>query len=202
MPTEYTLSDLVKLTGVTERTVRFYISQGLLPPPTHKGPNARYSEAHLDRLRLIRKMQVGHLPLAEIRRQLDKVTDVELSTLAEAMPSYEPPSDSALDYIDSVLGRRGVVAPTPIEPPPAPTRASSISMPSMRAPEPGPEPRPQPSSMPSTEPPPPNPEPSRGQWERISLDADVELHIRRPLTRHKNRTIERLITIARQLLEE
>ncbi|MEO6350450.1 MAG: hypothetical protein ABIP53_07345 [Candidatus Limnocylindrales bacterium] len=45
-------------------------------------------------------------------------------------------------------------------------------------------------------------EPDRAQWERISLHPDVELHIRRPLTRTQNKRVERLISIARELLEE
>jgi len=42
----------------------------------------------------------------------------------------------------------------------------------------------------------------RSQWERIALGADVELHIRRPLTRTQQKGIDRLVTIARELLEE
>jgi len=45
-------------------------------------------------------------------------------------------------------------------------------------------------------------QPERAQWERISLDPDVEIHIRRPLTRQQNRRVERLIAIARELLKE
>jgi DNA-binding transcriptional MerR regulator len=177
MPTEYALSDLVKLTGVTERTVRYYIAQGLLAAPIGKGPAARYTDAHLDRLRLIKKMQLAHLPLAEIRRQIDEVSGEDSPTLAMSEPEELPSSQSALDYIDSVLGRSRSPAP-PAAAAPAP------SMPLVRA-----------AGA-------PEPEPSRAQWERIVLDPDVEIHIRRPLTRHKNRSIERLITIARQLLEE
>jgi hypothetical protein len=42
----------------------------------------------------------------------------------------------------------------------------------------------------------------RSQWERIALTPDVELHIRRPLTRSLNKSVDRLITIARELLQE
>lgn len=61
--------------------------------------------------------------------------------------------------------------------------------------EPAPAPGPAPTSA-------SEPEPERAQWERITLDPDVELHIRRPLTRQQNKRVERLISIARQLLEE
>ena len=42
----------------------------------------------------------------------------------------------------------------------------------------------------------------RSQWERIVLAPDVELHIRRPLARAQNKQVDRLVTIARELLEE
>jgi DNA-binding transcriptional MerR regulator len=43
---------------------------------------------------------------------------------------------------------------------------------------------------------------TRSQWERIVLEPDVELHIRRPSSRITNRRVERLLTFARELLEE
>jgi hypothetical protein len=57
------------------------------------------------------------------------------------------------------------------------------------------------------EPPPPTsttPEPAaqRSQWDRIALTSDIELNIRRPLSRQQNKRVERLIAIARELLEE
>jgi hypothetical protein len=42
----------------------------------------------------------------------------------------------------------------------------------------------------------------RSQWERIALGPDVELHIRRPLARAQQKGVDRLVTIARELLEE
>jgi len=46
------------------------------------------------------------------------------------------------------------------------------------------------------------PIPERSQWERLALTPDIELHIRRPLGRLEQRRVERLITIARQVLKE
>jgi DNA-binding transcriptional MerR regulator len=42
----------------------------------------------------------------------------------------------------------------------------------------------------------------RSQWERLGLGPNVELHVRRPLSRLEQRRVERLITIARQVLKE
>ena len=44
--------------------------------------------------------------------------------------------------------------------------------------------------------------PDRSQWDRIALTSDIELHIRRPLSRLQNKRVDRLIAIARELLEE
>ena len=45
-------------------------------------------------------------------------------------------------------------------------------------------------------------EDERSQWERLSLGPNIELHVRRPLSRLEQRRVERLITIARQVLKE
>ena len=42
----------------------------------------------------------------------------------------------------------------------------------------------------------------RSQWDRIALGPDVEIHIRRPLARAQQKGIDRLVAIARELLEE
>jgi len=54
------------------------------------------------------------------------------------------------------------------------------------------------AAQPSTEPQPPE----RSQWERHSLGPNIELHVRRPLSRLEQRRVERLITIARQVLKK
>jgi DNA-binding transcriptional MerR regulator len=83
--TEYTLTVLAGAAGVTPRTVRYYISQGLLPTPVGQGPGAHYTSAHLDRLRLIRRLADEHLPLARIRQELAALDDLEVAGLvAEA----------------------------------------------------------------------------------------------------------------------
>lgn len=64
---EWTLKELAGETGVTERTIRFYISRGLVDPPLRAGRGAAYGEKHRARLGLIRKLQEEkHLMLSEI----------------------------------------------------------------------------------------------------------------------------------------
>jgi hypothetical protein len=42
----------------------------------------------------------------------------------------------------------------------------------------------------------------RSQWDRVSLSPDLELHVRRPLSRPQNKIVEKLLDYARRLLEE
>ena len=193
MPAEYALTDLAKLAGVSTRTVRYYIAQGLLPSPTQAGPNSRYSDEHLERLRKIRRLQAAHLPLAEIRRLLEQLSTQEVTALSDATTSYDDlASDTALDYIESLLRPRTVERPASLE-------STSFA----RAPFPAAaSDPPPPPTAPLPAPAKPGAEPDRAQWERITLDPDIELHVRRPLTRQHSKQVERLIAIARELLKE
>ena len=192
----FSLTELANLAGVTPRTIRYYMAQGLLPSPGSSGPGAKYDDADLGRLLLIRKLQREPLPLAEIRQRLAGLDDATIATLAEA-PADEPdPTDSALDYIRRVLGSASAVRPMRI----GAFRAESLA----ERPAPGAPHPPMPSPVTSA----PEsaatvaPAPDRSQWDRISLAPDIELHVRRPLPRPLAKQVDRLVSIARDLLEE
>ena len=68
MDKKWTLRELAAEAGVPERTIRFYISRGLVDPPLRAGRGAAYGARHLDRLREIRTLQARGMPLAEISR--------------------------------------------------------------------------------------------------------------------------------------
>ncbi len=248
----YTLTELADLAGVTPRTVRYYMSQGLLPAVGQSGPGAKYGAGHLARLRLIRRLQSEHLPLAEIRRRLEGLDDDIIAELAGSDEPASPP-DSALEYLRGILGPRPGDLPTdttPATPQTSPGRALRrdlfVAQPAPDTPAgraflrkivpgpaapvmaPGGAPIPfpedaevrdvsdpaapivlaerigdQPGSTVAAVPAGPTQQaPDRSQWERIALAPDVELHIRRPLTRSLNKAVDRLITIARELLQE
>ncbi len=186
---EYSLQDLADLADVTPRTIRFYVAQGILPSPGRVGPGTTYGPGHLARLKLIRRLQREHLPLAEIRARLAALPDEAVLALVDA-PEAPSPTGSASDYIRIVLSG----SPQPIRVA-APMRAVAAEP---SAPQPMIARGPMPSFDPRTEP----PAPDRSQWDRIVLVPDVELHVRRPLTRHLNKQVDRLIAIARELLEE
>jgi DNA-binding transcriptional MerR regulator len=192
----YSLADLCDLADVTPRTVRYYIAQGLLRPPTGAGPAARYDDGHRHRLALIRQLQRGHLPLAEIRKRLDALDDADVERLVTEPPAV---ADTAAEYIARVLGSRGLPPPpTPLprvvaraQGPPAPGAQAATSA-ERAAPATG-------SVIPTSS---STPEPLRSQWDRFVLDPDVELHVRRPLSRDQNRRVERLLDAARGIFQE
>ena len=194
--TEYSLQDLADLAGATPRTIRYYIAQGLLASPGRVGPGTTYTDGHLNRLRLIKRLQREHLPLAEIRSRLAALDDATVADLVEA-PATEPTAGSAIDYIRGVLGGDRPIEQTPLIPPvpaspgvsPAFSRLPAYDLPASSPAEPG-------------EPPVTTPAPDRSQWDHILLAPDVELHVRRPLARLAHKRVERLIQIARELLEE
>ena len=107
----YSLTELADLAGVTPRTVRYYLAQGLLPAVGQSGPGSKYDDGHLARLRVIRRLQAEHLPLAEIRRRLETLDDGEIRELADA-GEPPPPTDTALEYLRTVLGGPPVIRPS------------------------------------------------------------------------------------------
>ena len=131
----YSLADLARLADVTPRTVRYYVAQGLLPSPEAAGPATRYGEGHLARLRMIRRLQREHLPLAEIRIRLERMGDEEVQALLDASGNVTPePSRSGaetLDYVRTLMSNAGVSPRVhdqaseviaPYAAPPAPTK--------------------------------------------------------------------------------
>jgi DNA-binding transcriptional MerR regulator len=135
----YDITELARLSGLTVRTVRYYLQQRLLPSSGLRGPGARYDAGHLARLQLIRRLQAEHLPLAEIRRRLEAgaTTQDRHAPGGRLHPQVVPPAAEAG---------------------------------------------------------------GRSHWERITLGPDIELHVRRPLSRADNRGVEHLLEAARRIL--
>ncbi|MFE3414636.1 MerR family transcriptional regulator [Streptomyces mirabilis] len=104
-----TVDELAARAGVTVRTVRFYSSKGLLPPPVI-GPRrvGHYSQEHLARLALIEELQRQGMTLAAIERHLQQLpADLSAQDLAlhrAVVASWAP--DAAEDATRAELERR------------------------------------------------------------------------------------------------
>lgn len=67
------MKELSEITGVKAPTIRYYISQGILPKPykTHKNM-AYYDERYIELIRLVKKFQKEHfLPLEIIKKAIE-----------------------------------------------------------------------------------------------------------------------------------
>ena len=111
MTTDLSLSELADRSGVQARTLRSWIAQDLIPGPMNRGPNARYPEDTLHRVRAVRAMkEVFGMQFPAIRQELLVITPERLAEYAQRgerlMPEpsgpMSPPApadpDAALDY--------------------------------------------------------------------------------------------------------
>lgn len=181
-PASFSLDELSREADVTPRTIRYYITEGLLPPPETTGRNASYTQDHLDRLLLIGGLKEQYLPLKEIRARIASMSPEEIHRAAtehgirasESRPSLH--ESSAEDYLDRVLHEPGArymvrenrpvphrpISPMEIAPHVAPDRA----------------------------------------WRRIPISADAELLITDDAWNRRGDRIRTAITWIRRMLNE
>jgi len=106
---ELSIGDLAKLTGVTPRTIRYYVELGLLPPPHGAGRSAGYGPEHINRLETIKKLQHARLSLDEIREQLASMPAETQEFLAASAVQL----GSASDYLATLRDQVPAVAREP-----------------------------------------------------------------------------------------
>ena len=95
----YAIGDLADLGGVSRRTVRYYVQEGLLPAPFGLGRGHHYGPAHLEQLLKVKAMQEAGRTLEEIKHALS-------GTGERASPAGEAPQ-----ALDRSVWRRITVAP-------------------------------------------------------------------------------------------
>ena len=116
-PEEYSIQQLAQKAGVSVRTIRFYISEGLLAAPPTRGKYSVYNDEYLDRLELIRRLKDSFLPLKAIR---DRVTGLSWDEVKQALAQPPTPAldreesasgESALRYLSRYLTASPAAAP-------------------------------------------------------------------------------------------
>jgi DNA-binding transcriptional MerR regulator len=185
IPEEFDLAGLAHRATMPVRTLRYYQQLGLLRKAGIRGPGARYSQGDLNRLILISALQKDRLPLDEIRKSLDLLTDdgVEkaLGRASRSFASYEQylqavlgeglgQHASAADYARAV--REGVQPLFGLD--------TALTPPSAESPTRGARSK-------------------RSTWERHELTPNIELHLRKPMSRHEQRLVDELRALARRL---
>ena len=207
----YSLADLARLAGVTPRTVRYYVAQGLLPSPEQAGP------AHPLRRGPPRAPAAHPAPAAgppaargdpgaagaaggrrgraagrgdgrgSGRRADAGPRRSRSSTDLMAQSGVQPRVAMARD-VPLAAGERDLRAADPGRVSRQPRAA-----PRRRRPRPGARRRRRSAAVPPSTPAEPrSPAVDRSTWERLAITPDVELHVRRPLDRRTNKRVEQL----------
>lgn len=191
--TSYSLTELADAADVSTRTIRYYISEGLLPPPVGAGHASRYTSEHLSRLRQIAALKAQYLPLKEIRNRLGD------PPLPPALPPHERSQrSSARDYLRTLRRPPAVPGPLLHEEDAGITYsyAAPMAAPMMSPPEAS-------EAVEAALPPeelaedlaPPGP-----LWRRIPIGDSAELVIADDLFRRKREKVEWLIRWARKVI--
>ncbi|MGC4106800.1 MAG: MerR family transcriptional regulator [Thermomicrobiales bacterium] len=191
-PPTYTLEDLTSIAGVTARTVRYYIAEGLLPPPDGAGPASAYTDTHRNRLLLIGILKDAYLPLKEIRRRMAAMSEAEIADAVadrlmpaspttpssprhDAPPADVSPAADAAAYIDHVLEAQR----------PTLRRTASPRLPAaMPAPH-------QPSRATAS---------ATATWKRLSIAPEAELLIEEDAYRRRQEQVDAALDWLRRIL--
>jgi DNA-binding transcriptional MerR regulator len=162
-----------------ERTVRYYLSEGLLSPSTERqGTASVFGYLHLLQLLTIKRLQAEGLPIRKIRELMEGMGERGLERMlgveGQARERGAKPSNAALSYLESLLTgvsrRSAEAAPSP------PPQSALLRCPPDASPTAG------------------------GNWRRVEIEPGLELHVREDYSLpHDSRVRQRL---ARMILSE
>lgn len=138
-----------------ERTVRYYLAEGLVPSAEEKqGTASVFGFRHLLQLLVVKKLQAEGLPIRAIRELVTGKTERQLERLLgveQGQASGSAARGEALSYLESLL-QKSPSAPLPSAPP----QARQM-------------PPPAPLASPSAA--------TRETWARVELEPGLELHV-------------------------
>ena len=184
---EYWISGLAALAGVSTRTIRYYIDEGLLPQPEIRGKYAVFTDEYMHRLKLIKYLKDAYLPLQRIRALLDTLNDSQIVPLLsafetdpvgalaslQALPVFSQPEPlpsappaSALDYIQQVSSENRVMESRKS------FLQSNLNQPVFN-------------------------EPTPSEWQHVELLPGLELHVKQPAPRHIRRLVRMLVEMVK-----
>ncbi len=200
MTEELLIHELARRAGISIRTIRYYIEEGLLPQPTYEGKYSKFTLNYLERLELIRRLKDSYLPLREIREIMSSLSDAQvklrLRQLPPSTPKISPPESpdqtgpkpgaKALDYINRVMEDQTKFKTMGSPKEPHIDRSDKMGrilppFPSMQF-----------QSTASGE----------EAWLRISLAPGVELHLRQPMDAETQKRVQQLLNTSRKIFHE
>jgi DNA-binding transcriptional MerR regulator len=179
-----------------ERTVRYYLAEGLISPAEEKqGTASVFGYLHLLQLLVVKKLQAEHLPIRKIRELVGGRSERELERLLgdDRAATRSSARNEATSYLEKLLissSQAGAASS-----PPAQMRAATPSQPAA-SPQVGHS-----SLLPgrTVGPIPPG---ESGTWERVEIEPGLELHIRGDYRPAKDtRGLRRLARLVLRIIE-
>ena len=98
---KYSIAEISEKTGLSRRTIRYYLQRGLVPSPLGAGRGRFYTEDHLDQIRKIIELQSKGMFLDEIARHLapgDGIEPVLSEKLSDSTKMKPPKTISHKTY--------------------------------------------------------------------------------------------------------
>ena len=203
--------ELAEQGETTVRTVHYYVSEGLLPPPEGATRNAVYGSKHLARLRIISALRSEGLALAAIRSRLTQMSDEDVAEVLQTLERFDAEiragDVTALGLIEAaIVDRANDTATLPQ------ISQSAPAMYSVPAPEPDASPdsarayvdrllrreRP-PSSIPRSRESHVLPKQRPETWHHFTVDDGIEERIREDRLRPERRQVEAFIDAVRDI---
>jgi DNA-binding transcriptional MerR regulator len=175
----YSIHELIELTGISARSVHYYVKLGIIRPPIRSGGRARYTDGDLGRLLLIREYQRTGKKLSVIKAILSHIRDEDLKDQIEfakkdgdLAPIQSETSEirRLYAYMKSDFPQDTDVAET------KDSRKINASLQSQL--------------------------PLEASWKRISIVDGVEVNIRDDITRQRRKQMKKLIEYLRYELAE
>lgn len=136
-----------------ERTIRYYLSEGLIQPPEEKqGTASVFGYQHLLQLVVVKKLQAEHLPIRKIRELVTGKEEHELETLVGIGRTGK--RNEAKQYLESLLTQPALSVSARRAPPSPKLDAVALESASQE----------------------------EASWQRVEIEPGLELHIRADYT--------------------
>lgn len=185
----WTIEELADEVGVPVRTIRYYIAEGMLPGPGSRGKGTTYSEDHLQRLQLIRRLVEQRVPLADVRQLVERLSPDETEQLLaederrseQLQKLAQTPSPAA--YVAGLLARarasrQGKSSPALPSPSVHPGGEQRKTVPAATGSQPA-------DAVPAVA--------ASEEWQRYIVAPGLELHVRRDLLPRYRDVVERIL---------
>jgi len=144
-----------------ERTLRYYLAEGLLSPATEKqGTASVFGHLHLLQLLFVKKLQSEHFPIRKIKELVDGRSERELERLL-GLDAKAGTKNEAHSYLEKLLTRS-------TSPSASSSRNQKSTSPATGTARPAPNLSAAKQSAPS----------GQATWARVEIEPGLELHVR------------------------